>query len=365
MNKYVKVLFGDASSADSSLHYKIDEVNETSDFNPEALDAKSMGGFNFSTPEKILRWLVRGDTLYDVSFPDDAEIISPSSKAAPNGVYRTNKIIISNPQKITDDLALYLYEKSDLPLESYYKSLAGLMIRGHYNTALRLIRDKVNKDNIEEVLYEINDFYVPDASDEKANLKVYNDILDVLNEIQSDLLVCINVDKDAYVKKITDDKVINITGESGSGKSYYSNKYKEDNNYVIIDVDNLFNDDSLKNDEIKNLFISKYGDDFKNKLIEDFDDCYEIILNHFKDSSKTVVIVSAHLRYMKNLSKLKGTVIVLRTSVDLCFNRAIDRYNRKHPSSTKADRDNFKYKKKKIYTWYKVLNNFLTELDKL
>ncbi len=30
-----------------------------------------MGGFNFSTEDKILRWLVRGDTLYDVIIPED------------------------------------------------------------------------------------------------------------------------------------------------------------------------------------------------------------------------------------------------------------------------------------------------------
>lgn len=364
MNKYVKVLFGDVSSSDSTLHYKIDEVNVASDFNPEATDAKEMGGFNFSTPEKVLRWLARGDTLYDVSFPDDAEIISPSSKAAPNGVYRTNKIIISNPQKITDDLALYLYEKSDLPAQSYYKSLAGLMIRGHYNTALRLIRDKVNKDNIEEVLYEINDFYVPDASDDRANLKVYNDVMEVLNEIQSDLLISINVDKDVYKKKLTDDKVINITGESGSGKTYYSNQYKNDDKYVVVDVDNLF-DDSIENKEIKDFLVSKFGEDFGKSLMENFDECYEAILDYFKDDSKTIVIVSAHLRYIKDLSKLKGTIIIIRTSVDTCFNRGVDRYNKKHPSASKDERDNYKYKKKKLYTWYKLLNKFLIEIDKL
>ena len=72
MNKYVKVMFGNVSSADENLTYKIDEINVSDNFNPEAKDAKEMGGFNFSTLDKILRWLVRGDTLYDVSFPDDA-----------------------------------------------------------------------------------------------------------------------------------------------------------------------------------------------------------------------------------------------------------------------------------------------------
>ena len=34
-----------------------------------------MGGFNFSTEDKILRWLVRGNTIYDVVILEDAEII--------------------------------------------------------------------------------------------------------------------------------------------------------------------------------------------------------------------------------------------------------------------------------------------------
>ena len=33
-----------------------------------------------------------------------------------------------------------------------------------------------------------------------------------------------------------DDNVINLTGESGSGKSYYSTKYKNDGNYIVIDT---------------------------------------------------------------------------------------------------------------------------------
>lgn len=365
MNKYVKVMFGTTSSADENLEYKIDEVNVANDFKPEAKDAKEMGGFNFSTPDKVLRWLVRGDTLYDVSFPDDAEIIGISSKASPNGVYRTNKIIITNPRKITDDLALELYEKSDLPNESYYKSLAGLMIRGHYNTCLRLIRDKVNKENIKDVISEINNFYIPTEEDKKANLEVYSDILEILNEIDSDLLICINVNKEPYIKKITDDKIINITGEVGSGKSYLTQEYGDD--YIIVDTNNIINDNKAAKEyeiELRNILLKKNGE-IKNILVDNFDECYEIILDYFKNANKTIVIDSSQLRYMKDLSKLKGELIVLRTSVDLCYKRCIDRFNKKHVSVTKEERDNYKYKKKKLYTWYKVLNDFLTRVDKL
>ena len=363
MNKYVKVMFGNVSSADENLIYKIDEVNVSRNFNPLAKDAKEMGGFNFSTLDKILRWLVRGDTLYDVSFPDDAEIIGIDSKAAPNGVLRTNKIIISNPRKVDDDLAMYLYEKSNLPEESYYKSLAGLMIRGHYNTSLRLIRDRINKNNIKDTLNEINNFYVPSDDDKRANMEVYNSVLDILNEIDSDLLISINVDKDPYVKKITDDNVINLTGESGSGKSYYSTKYKNDGNYIVIDTDNIY-DDNYES-ELKNILKNKFGDSLKTALIDSFDECYEIILDYYKNSDKIIVIDSAQFRNMKDLSKLKGEIVILRTSVDLCYKRCVDRFNRKHATANKEERDNYKYKKKKIYTWYKYLNDFLIKVDKL
>ena len=32
-----------------------------------------MGGFNFSTEDKILRYIFRGDTIYDVIIPDNCD----------------------------------------------------------------------------------------------------------------------------------------------------------------------------------------------------------------------------------------------------------------------------------------------------
>lgn len=157
MKKYVKVMFGDISGA-SDFRYKINEVNIASNWNPKASTPKEMGGFNFSVEDKILRWLVNGDTLYDVIIPDDAEVIDCINNSAPHGVFRTNKIIISNPRIVTDKLAMKLYLKSNLPEKSYYKALAGLAIRGYINTCKKLISDRVNKNNINLVLDEIQDF---------------------------------------------------------------------------------------------------------------------------------------------------------------------------------------------------------------
>ena len=34
-----------------------------------------MAGFNFEIEDKILRWLHRGDTIYNVDIPNAAEVI--------------------------------------------------------------------------------------------------------------------------------------------------------------------------------------------------------------------------------------------------------------------------------------------------
>jgi len=185
--KYLKVMFGTISGANKNLEYKLGEVNIADVWNPNEVDPKKMGGFNFSTETKILRWLIRGDTVYDIQVPKDAEIIDCPSESAPHGVFRSDKIIISNPRIVTDELAMEFYLKSDLPEKSYYKSLAGCAIRGYRKTCFKIIEDKVNKENIDLVLSEINDFVTPDKSSgtsSNGNL-VYTEIMKKLNEIKN------------------------------------------------------------------------------------------------------------------------------------------------------------------------------------
>ena len=119
MKRYLKVMFGNKGV---NFEYKINEVNIADTWNPNTYEPKEMGGFNFSTEDKILRWLVRGDTIYDVEIPEDAEIIDCPSESAPHGVFRSNKIILTNPRIVTDELAMNFYLKSNLPEKSYYKS---------------------------------------------------------------------------------------------------------------------------------------------------------------------------------------------------------------------------------------------------
>lgn len=185
--KYLKVMFGNKGV---NYEYKIDEVNIADNWNPNSFDLKEMGGFNFSTEDKILRWLVRGDTICDVIIPEGAEVIDCPSESAPHGVFRSNKIILTNPRIMTDELAMDFYLKSDLPLKSYYKSLAGCAIRGYRNTCLKIIEDRINKDNIDLVMSEINDFVSPYNSSATATngYEVYNEVMDILNNIKNSKL---------------------------------------------------------------------------------------------------------------------------------------------------------------------------------
>ena len=110
MKKYVRVMDGLKSNAGRFV-YKLDEVNVAQKWNPKNLDPEEMGGFNFGTEDKILRWLHRGDTIYDVIIPKDAEVINVDGE---KGVYRANKIIVTNPRKLTDELVIELYKKNTL-----------------------------------------------------------------------------------------------------------------------------------------------------------------------------------------------------------------------------------------------------------
>ena len=58
MNKYVRVTDGLKSNA-GGFDYKLDEINIASKWDTSTFDSEKMGGFNFGTEDKILRWLHR------------------------------------------------------------------------------------------------------------------------------------------------------------------------------------------------------------------------------------------------------------------------------------------------------------------
>ena len=184
MSKFVKVMYGTTSGAKSDFEYKLGEVNMSNNWNPKADSGKEFGGFNYCDEKCILRWLHRGDTIYDVEVPKDAENIKLDGATT---IYRTNKIIVKNPRKVDDDLALHFYEISEIPEKSYYKALGAVAVMNYKKTALKILKDKVNKKNINEVLEEWNEFIDHDGkNDRKDSNETVKLIERMLLEIKAD-----------------------------------------------------------------------------------------------------------------------------------------------------------------------------------
>ena len=131
MNKLVKVM-DELNSNAGDFKYRLNEVNIANNWNPTANSGKDFGGFNYCSEDCILRWLHRGNVIYDVEIPKDAENIKIEGATT---IYRTNKIIIKNPRKVDDDLALYFYKISNIPEKSYYKALGVVSIMNYTKTA--------------------------------------------------------------------------------------------------------------------------------------------------------------------------------------------------------------------------------------
>lgn len=179
-------------------------------------------------------------------------------------------------------------------------------------------------------------------------------------------LIDLVVDKKPYVKNISNDPVINLTGESGSGKSFYAQQYLNDSNYIVIDTDEVFASFDIAtgyNLEFGKYLREKY--DLLPDLYNDFDLCYREILDYFEGCGKTIVIDSTLFKAVKDVSILKGKIIVMRTSVNTCYERCLERYKKKFPDYLEDDFIKYRERKKHIFKWYLEMNEFLKRVDAL
>ena len=96
-------------------------------------------------------------------------------------------------------------------------------------------------------------------------------------------------DRKDYIKKLTDDNVINIIGTKGSGKTTSTLKYITNDDYIVINCDRLLNMpiDDVNEDkylpEIKEKLINKYGKICEG---EEFVNCYNYILSYVKEKTR-------------------------------------------------------------------------------
>ena len=186
MTKYVRVMDKDISNM-SGKKFKIGEVNVSDEWDSNATTLDTIKGINFSTDESIIRWIRRGDTLYEVELPEDAEVIKCPGTFTPDGIYRTNKIIVKNPIPLTEDVVMDLYKKSNIPEKTYHDVLAILAIRKFEKVCEELIKDKVNEDTIDEFLDDYIAFGENDINDNNYGLyeKYKNKLLEIKQEMEN------------------------------------------------------------------------------------------------------------------------------------------------------------------------------------
>ncbi len=117
------------------------------------------------------------------------------------------------------------------------------------------------------------------------------------------------------------------------------------------------------NKELRNYFRNKC-----KKLPncgDNFDLIYKEILKYCKKYDKTIVIDCVQFHCTKDINLLKGKLIVIRTCIDTCYDRTIERFKKNNPGYTKYELEKFKEKKMPIYKWYKQSNEFIEKIDKI
>jgi shikimate kinase len=176
------------------------------------------------------------------------------------------------------------------------------------------------------------------------------------------------VDKEPYIKYLTDDKIINLTGQSGSGESTYARENFNISEYLIVDTDEILSEHRFENSKGINKELGEY---FRKKYKQlpncgdDFDLIYTEILEYCKKYNKTIVIDCAQFHCIKNINLLKGKIIILRTCIDTCYNRTIIRFKINNPNYTNEKLEKYMEKKKAIFKWYKFSNEFIEKIDKI
>lgn len=185
-------------------------------------------------------------------------------------------------------------------------------------------------------------------------------------------------DRKDYIKKITDDNIVNITGEKGSGKSYFGNLKDENTDCNVIHLDLIFvpegNNNHEFSEEIRNILINKFGNDLDSNIYFE-PDYYPTMIEYLKSKSKVTFIEGGSIANIYNISSIRGTVIVKRTGVLKCLYRTIKRdYNNKYFMKKETElhgkfaRIIRLYKvikrRKKILKSYHNIERFISSLEK-
>ena len=258
---------------------------------------------------------------------------------------------------------LDFYKINTLSNKIIAQCLVTLLWKNRLEISKFIIKDRVNSENIDEILTE----FIKYAGNDNLYSQTGNELYEILKEIKSNLDISLYVSKEPYKKELTKDKIINLTGQSGSGKSTYAKEHFNTDEYLIIDTDEVLSDNRYPNSTGIN---KKLGSFFREKykqlpnLGDDFDLIYKEILQYCKDIDKTIVIDCAQFHCIKDINILKGTIIILRTDIDTCYNRTISRWINNHNGIYKQEElEKYKERKKSIFKWYKGTNEFIKKIN--
>ncbi len=184
----------------------------------------------------------------------------------------------------------------------------------------------------------------------------------------NDHLIDLYIDKEPLIIEVSNDNVINITGETGSGKSTYVKNNFNNDNYEIVETDVLFNEKTNVDSFMENLrkkIFKKYSDEhyeggFNLRInFNHFNDVLKIIMDNRYKIDKTLVIDSGQFRHLKNFELLKGKLIILRTSVKESVRRACERFLNKYPNATPEEIEAHAFKKYTAFEMYKKFNTLI------
>ncbi len=184
-------------------------------------------------------------------------------------------------------------------------------------------------------------------------------------------------DRDDYIKELSSDDIVNVIGLKGSGKTTSSLKYINDDDYIVINCDRLFElpENDAKEDKelpiIRDMLKKKYGE---IKAGHEFINYYNDIVAYIKNKNKKALIEGNAIQDIEPTKQLKGKVIVKRTGVIKCFIRTIKRDYpneyfmklevEKHGKLGKVYRfKNIIKRRKKIFQTYHNIENIIDILD--
>lgn len=181
-------------------------------------------------------------------------------------------------------------------------------------------------------------------------------------------------DREDYIKKITDDDIYNITGEKGSGKTYFG-KLKDEEDITVLHLDWIFSNNTEGENEskkVRKILIDKYKILDLDKYFEE--KYYPELVKYLNNKNNTGYIEGGSIADIQDVSNIIGTIVVKRTSVFKCFKRAVKRdYHNEYFMNLEKQKHKYFYKitryfkvikrRKKIFKTYHNIEKFIKRVE--